>query len=298
MKKYKILITAILFALIATSSYGKDNTQERKLFLREEIKRLSAILFDLQLKNTVSADSYAIFNVSEEQFLSEKNTEKSYPIASVTKIMTAVVATENIDMQDRITLTTRMMTPYTRLSPSLPMGLNVSAENLLKASLIQSTNYAANALSYFLEEDTFVDLMNQKARELEMSNTVFYDAHGLSTVNTSNVLDLVKLINYIYKNHPIILEITKNNNFWMPCEDSISGMCKFMNLNIFYENPNFIGGKTGYLTVAKQTFVSLFKIEEEVFSITILCSDKRKEDVENILKYLQSLIKIKQKTGV
>ena len=117
-------------------------------------------------------------------------------------------------------------------SPSLYLGLSVSAENLLKAILIQSTNDAAEALSYFIGKEEFLALMNQKAKELNMINTVFYDPHGLNPANRSTAQDLIKLLTYIYKNHPEILDISRNNNFWLP--DSTGKLLKFRNLNAFY----------------------------------------------------------------
>jgi D-alanyl-D-alanine carboxypeptidase (penicillin-binding protein 5/6) len=129
-------------------------------------------------------------------------------------------------------------------SPSLYLGLSVSAENLLKAALLQSSNDAAKALSFSLGKQKFVQLMNKKAKELGMTNTTFDDAHGLSHKNVSTASDLIKLLAYIYKNHPEILRITKENNFWLP--DKTGKLLKFQNVNNFYPLSNFIGGKTGY----------------------------------------------------
>jgi D-alanyl-D-alanine endopeptidase (penicillin-binding protein 7) len=127
--------------------------------------------------------------------------------------------------------------------------------------------------------------MNEKAKELGMENAIFYDAHGLNSSNMATASDLIKLLSYIKENHPEILEITVNNDFWMP--DSTGKMLKFKNLNIFHGISDFVGGKTGYLPEAKQTFVSLFNINGNDFGVVLLCSKNRKEDIQNIYSWLK-----------
>ena len=170
-------------------------------------------------------------------------------------------------------------------SLTLFLGLNISAENLLKASLIQSTNDACEALAYFLGKEKFLDLMNQKAKELGMKNTVFSDVHGLSPTNRSTAADLAKLISYIYKEHPEILHLTRDNNFWLP--DSTGRLLKFQNVNNFYPLRGFIGGKTGYLAQAKQTLASVFRLNEKPVAIILLYSDNRQADTFTILNRLK-----------
>ena len=170
-------------------------------------------------------------------------------------------------------------------SLTLFLGLNISAENLLKASLIQSTNDACEALAYFLGKEKFLDLMNQKAKELGMKNTVFSDVHGLSPTNRSTAADLAKLISYIYKEHPEILHLTRDNNFWLP--DSTGRLLKFQNVNNFYPLPEFIGGKTGYLPQAKQTLASIFLVNKKPIAIILLYSDNRQADIFTILNRLR-----------
>ncbi len=126
--------------------------------------------------------------------------------------------------------------------------------------------------------------MNEKAKELSMENTFFDDSHGLSSLNTSTAKDLAKLIEYINKEHPQILEITKDNDFYLP--NPLGRLLKFKNVNNFHENNDFIGGKTGYLHVAGQTFASIFKAKEDLFSIILLKSRNRQSDTLKILEWL------------
>ena len=127
--------------------------------------------------------------------------------------------------------------------------------------------------------------MNQKAKKLEMTNTVFYDVSGLNSANRSTAQDLAKLLLYIYKNHPEILSITRDNNFWLP--DSTGRLLKFQNVNNFYHFSSFVGGKTGYLPEAKQTLASIFNVNEEPVAIIVLYSANRQADTFTILRKLK-----------
>ena len=253
--------------------------------LKREVFLLQTLLLSLQSQQEITAQSYLAVNFSDNSVVLEKNPNQPYSIASITKIMNAVIALENIDTDQTITLTEKMLEPLGQ-SPSLFLGLSVSAENLLKASLIQSTNDASEALAYFVGKEKFVDLMNLKAKEINMTNTVFYDVHGLNPANRSTATDLAKLLMYIYNNHPEILSIARDNNFWLP--DSTGRLLKFQNVNNFYPLSAFIGGKTGYLPEAKQTLASIFNVNGDRVAIILLYSNNRQTDAFTILKQLRN----------
>ncbi|MCH8741675.1 D-alanyl-D-alanine carboxypeptidase [Patescibacteria group bacterium] len=253
--------------------------------LKQKIQHLQALILNLRLQQEITAASYLAVNLSNNSVVLEKNANQPFPIASITKLMSAVVAFENIDTDQTITLTEKMLEPL-GYSPSLFLGLNVSAKNLLQASLIQSTNDAAESLTYFLRKGNFLDLMNQKAKELDMANTVFFDPHGLNPANRSTATDIAKLLTYIHENHAEILSITKNNNFWLP--DPTGRLLKFQNVNNFYALPEFIGGKTGYLPEARQTSASLFNINKEPVVIILFYSSNRQSDTFKIINQLKN----------
>lgn len=294
--RYKIFFLLFYILLLAFSPLGyktvkaSDQTERMKLIqqiqvLKQKIQNLQALILNLRLQQEITAASYLAVNLSNNSVILEKNADQRHLIASITKLMSAVVAFENIDIDQTITLTEKMLEPL-GYSPSLFLGLNVSAKNLLQASLIQSTNDASESLTYFLGKGELLDLMNQKAKELNMDNTVFFDAHGLNPANSSTATDIAKLLTYIYKNHTEILNITKNNNFWLP--DPTGRLLKFKNVNNFYNFPEFIGGKTGYLPEAKQTLASLFNINKEPVAIILLYSINRQSDTLKIINQLKN----------
>lgn len=233
----------------------------------------------------ISADSYLVVNINNDSVYSEKNTNKAYSIASVTKLMSAVITTENLKLNKTITITKNMLKPAGH-SPSIFLNLKVSAENLLKISLIQSTNDAAESLSYSVGNKKFIKLMNKKAKEIGMKNTVFYDVHGLDPRNKSTAKDLLKLAEYIDTKHHDLWAITKKDDLWLP--DPTGKMLKFKNMNIFYDDPSFIGGKTGYIKESKHTLVSLFDIGGETVAIIVLKSANSRKDVNEILDSLKN----------
>jgi D-alanyl-D-alanine carboxypeptidase len=258
---------------------------EKIQVLRQEIYNVKTLIASAHSQKKTAAAAYLALNLSDNSVLAQKNSGIQHSIASITKLMSAVVALENIDSEKTITLTKKMLAPEGE-SPSLFAGLNISAQNLLSASLIQSTNDATEALAYFLGKEKFLALMNQKSKELGMPSTVFADVHGLDKKNRSTAADTAKLLAYIYKKHPGILSTTKSNNFWLP--DAQGKLLKFLNLNNFYYLPEFVGGKTGYSPAAKQTFAGVFDINGKPVAIIVLRSSDYQSDTFNIINQLKN----------
>jgi D-alanyl-D-alanine carboxypeptidase len=287
---FLIFLVVIVFGMVApASAAGFDwpkNAAPSEIVqaLRQEIYNLKTVIANMKSRTKIAAAAYLAVDLSGGKVLLQKNPGKSYPIASVTKLMTAVVALENIDIAEKITLTKEMLSPYGS-SPSFFAGANISAKNLLRASLIQSVNDAAESLSYFLGKEKFLALMNQKAKELGMADTVYFDVTGLNPKNHSTAADMVKLLAYINKSHPEILDITRDDNFWLP--DAGGKLVKFLNVANFYYVPAFIGGKTGYLVEARQTFAGVFDVGGKPAAIVILRSDNYQSDVFKIIGQLK-----------
>ncbi len=288
--KYKTLLISIAFLLFLVPSDASALTDKERLLrqietIKREISVIQNLIRNANLRQSSAAVAHMAVDLSDRTVISEKNPDLVRPIASVTKLMSAMIATENLSSSDEITLTPEMLRPYGS-SPVLFPGAKVTVDDLVKASLIQSTNDASEALTFFMERGVFVDLMNKKAKEIGMENTVFHDAHGLNPANRSTARDLTKLISYAVENHPDIFAITKNNDFWLP--DPAGRMLKFYNMNNFYYLSGFIGGKTGYLPEARQTLASVFEINGRPTIIILLGSDNRQADFFSILRMISN----------
>ncbi len=304
--KKKIFLVVALFCLLTlphTNLDAQDGslTPEEREELLEKYKvakeRLNYLRWYVQkfdLKKRLDAGSYLVIDLEDDNALLERNSSYSYPIASITKLMSAVVAVENLDMDKEIAITDAML-GHNRTSPALTRGTVVTARDLMKASLIQSTNDACEALTYFMEEGEFVSLMNEKAREIGITGSRFYDAHGLARSNNtplpenmSSSRDIAKLLKYINEEHPKILEITRDDNFQLPgnCPE-YEGICTFLNRNLFHGIESFVGGKTGYLgSISRLTFTGIFEVEENPFLVVLLYSNDRRGDTEKIYEWL------------
>ncbi len=137
-----------------------------------------------------------VIDSKTNQVLFEKNSKAVLPIASLTKLMTALIVLENKqDMSEIITVTEADVDREKNSRSRLPVGSVVNRKDLMQLSLMASENRASSALARNFPggKDAFVAAMNQRAQSLGLGATQFADASGLSPDNTSTVQDLVKL---------------------------------------------------------------------------------------------------------
>jgi serine-type D-Ala-D-Ala endopeptidase (penicillin-binding protein 7) len=166
---------------------------------------------------TLSAISAMVYDQHTDQVLLSKNPTLQSPIASITKLMTAVVLMDaNVDMNERITITNADVDHLKGTHSRLPVGSVYTREQLLNMALIASENRAAHALgrtTFPGGEAEFVASMNHKARELAMENTLYADPTGLDSINRSTAEDLVKLVNHAYLHYPEIRRIASSGEY-------------------------------------------------------------------------------------
>jgi len=204
----------------------------------------------------IAPRAYLVADLDSGEILSEKNSKAKLPIASLTKLMTATIAFERVDLQKKITIQKSMLAPY-GYSPNLIAGKSFSLAQLLYPVLVESSNDAAQAMSCFVGNKQMIKLMNGKARSLYMGSTNYSDAHGLSPKNTSTVRDLFYLARYISKNHPKLFEITRGNDVAGIGAAPYAGM---KNKNLVYGLPDFVGGKTGYIPESNYNGLFIFNL--------------------------------------
>lgn len=250
----------------------------------------------------ISAKSYLVADLESGFVFAKKNELEKWPIASLTKLMTAVVVAEFVDLRKSITISKEMLAPL-GYTPKMEEGKSFKAVELFWPLLIQSSNDAAEALSRFLGRQRTVQLMNEKTKSLLMENTHFVDPSGLSPENFSTAKDLFYLIRYIFFARPVFLKISKGEKVW-----TFNIPISFKNLknkNIFFENPNFLGGKTGFIKESQGTGIFVFRLfnrenKEKKIAIILLGSfslsswDRGlKEDTEKILQWLKESYHLK-----
>ncbi|MDI6591541.1 MAG: L,D-transpeptidase family protein [Patescibacteria group bacterium] len=237
--------------------------------------------FSYQLKiPEIDAKEYLVADLKNNFIFLEKDSEKIVPIGSITKLMTALVVCEYINLWKEIKIkeSDLIFTSKPRLIP----GQIYNSFDLLYLLLMESSNEAAKSLSRVLGEENFVEIMNKKTKNLGMRNTEFKDCWGGDPKNLSNAKDLFILAKYLYYNRKFILDISKGKIF----PDLISkNFSDLKNFNCLYNEKNFIGGKIGKTKATKETSLSIFEIEfkKEKRPILILvlgsrdcCSDTKK----------------------
>ena len=237
----------------------------------------------------ISAESYLIAELNSGFVFTEKDSQKRFPIASLTKLMTAIVVAENVDLRKSILVKPEMLKAYGS-TKGLEAGKRFRVVELFYPLLIESSNDAAEVLSHFLGRARTIEMMNEKAKAILMNKTEFVDPHGLSSKNVSTAQDLFQLARYLLNARPPLLEITKG-------EEVLSfgrvhfNIKEMWNKNVFINDPNFVGGKTGFLRVSQNNALFIFKFltdEEEPRNIVIILlgSEDNEADTQKIYKWL------------
>lgn len=238
----------------------------------------------------VSAKSYLVADLDSGFVFSEKNSQEKLPLASLTKLMTATVIAENVDLRKSIWVKPEMLEVYGS-TKGLEAGKSFRVVELFYPLLIGSSNDAAEALSGFLGRTRTIEMMQEKAKAILMENTEFVDSHGFDFKNVSTAQDLFRLARYITEARPLLWEITKGKE--VPSFGEVRFDIKELwNKNVFINDPNFVGGKTGYTVPAKNTAIFIFKFntsDEKTRDIVIILlgSEDNKTDTQKIYKWLQ-----------
>ncbi|GAA0599580.1 D-alanyl-D-alanine carboxypeptidase DacB [Virgibacillus siamensis] len=220
---------------------------------------ISLIVFPAigQAKPGVSANNAVLMEQSSGRVLFAKNAHQKQPIASITKIMTAIIAIESGMMNETVTASKRAV--YTEGSSIyLEQGEKMKLKDLVYGLMLRSGNDAAVAISEHVggSVEGFVHLMNKKARWIGMTNTSFANPHGLDSDNHySTAYDMALLMRYAMNNKQF-RKITGTKTYKSE-KRSYSWQNKNKLLTKLYEYCT--GGKTGYTQVAGRTLVSTAK---------------------------------------
>ncbi len=202
------------------------------------------------------------------------NSAKRWPIASLSKLMTAVIALEQMDINKQITLSAEAVQSDGTLG-DFKVGEIFRLDDLIKAMLIVSSNDAAYAIAENFDggRQGFINEMQKKAAELRMFSTSYLEPTGLSFINQSTADDLSKLVGYIYSNHPEILEISRQPEINIT-ELKSDKPRKLSNIDEFAGEVDFIGGKTGYIDESNHNLIALFNINaREILTIVFGSND-------------------------
>jgi len=261
----RLLAFAAGFALAANAIAAQQATIEHGLG-----RAAPASAASLRLKSNCAL----VLDQEGQRVLYAKNDDSVVPIASITKLMTALVVLDSdqpLDEPIKIRKEDRDGLKGTR--SRLSVGMTVQRDDLLRLALMASENRAAAALARAHPGGTsaFVDAMNAKAVELGMWHSRFVDGTGLSSGNVSNAQDLARLVNAAYRN-PLIREYTTDSEYTVRLANGHK--MRFSNSNRMVKSSAWDIGlsKTGYIREAGRCLVLQAQIAATPVIIVLLDS--------------------------
>ncbi len=234
-----------------------------------------------------------VFDPTSGQTLFSKNANQAAPIASITKIMTAMVVLDaKLALDEPIELTTEDVDLLKNTHSRLPIGMHFRRDDLMRLALMASDNRAASALgrNYPGGSQAFVLAMNEKAKVLGLTQTHYVDSSGLSPGNVSSPTDLGKLVAAAAK-YPLITEYSTTGAVNVTLPDSKRKL-SFVNTNSLVRNSDWKIGlsKTGYINEAGKCLVMHAMIANQPVVIVLLDSWgrlTRVADANRIRKWLE-----------
>ncbi len=248
------------------------------------------------------ATAAALFDVNKTNIIYAKNIHERLNPASITKILTAVVALENASLDDIITVTKEVAISESGATLcGLKEGDTLTLNQALHALLIHSANDAANAIAIHLSGsiDAFADLMNQTAVRLGATNSHFVNPHGLSADDHyTTAYDLYLIFNKAME-YELFREIIHMDSYKTVYQDSAGNEkeMEFKTTNLFlrgdYNAPDkvtIIGGKTGTTNAAGNCLILLSKdTAGNPYISVILRSKERKLMYEQMIDLLEEI---------
>ena len=241
----------------------------------------------------VQSTGVLVFDPTSGQTLFSKNAEQAAPIASITKLMTAMVVLDaKLPMDEPIELTNDDIDLLKNTHSRLPIGAHFRRDDLMRLALMASDNRAASALgrTYPGGISAAVTAMNDKAKALGLTQTHYVDSSGLSPANVSSPSDLGKLV-AAATSYPVITEYTTTGAVNVTLPDSKRKL-NFVNTNALVRSSDWKIGlsKTGYINEAGKCLVMHAMIANQPIVIVLLDSWGRLTriaDANRIRKWLE-----------
>lgn len=236
--------------------------------------------------------AFLVADQSSGAVLLEKNSDAVLPIASITKLMTAMVTLDaKPDLSEHIAVTDEDVDTLRGSRSRLPVGTVLSREHMLRLALMASENRAASSLgrNYPGGRPAFVAAMNRKAASLGLKDTHFSDSTGLNAANVSSARDLMKMVSAA-SHYPLIREFSTTSEYSVP----INGrMRQFNNTNALTRSSDWQIGvsKTGFINESGKCLVMQAWLLNKPVIIVLLDSlgkFTRVADAQRVKRWLET----------
>ena len=286
----------IFLASIALKSLGYEKIPQTTEINKTDLKQIEGqkteqtlfyFIKDPEKKPKVNAEAYFVGDLDTGEIILQKNKDQKFPIASISKLFTATVSTENQNQEDIAQISQNVINTYGE-NGELSFREKIKVGDLIYPLLLESSNDAAEAIAEHSGRDNFIEKMNEKVKDLGLNATSFADPSGLSEKNISTATDLFIFSKYLKNEKQNLLKLSTERSYNNK-KHSWFNTSQFLNL------PGYLGGKRGYIDEARQTALSIFsiplgEIENRNIGIVVLRSPDRYKDVQNIYNYLKKYI--------
>lgn len=255
------------------------------------MKKILLMLFFFLILNIsayaieTSARSAILMDIDNNKILYEKNINEIRSVASISKIMTAVIAIESGKLDEEVTIGNEINSSYGS-GIYIKEGEKLKLRDLVYGLMLRSGNDAAIAIAKYVggNVDKFVEKMNEKAKELKMTNTTFNNPSGLDQDkgNYSTAYDMAKLTSYAMKlddykkitsTKKYTLTTNKNTYVWIN-KNKLLSVYKYTT-----------GGKTGFTEIAKRTLVTTASKDNINLVVVTLNDGNDWQDHQNLFEY-------------
>ena len=245
------------------------------------------------IEPNITAESALVVDFETGDLLYNKNALNRHQLASITKLMSAMVVMDEYKWGSERYISMTQTAFDTYGGNSLKVGEQFTVEDILRASLMVSSNDAAQLLAEsFGGTEYFMSKMNKKAQDLGMQGSKFFNSHGLDqkpTSNYSTAIDIMKMTQALYDNYPDLMEVLKQKEIMI--NSKLGQVIRVGNTNEMLEkDTQMIVGKTGLTDEAGETFSSVVSIKNRIVGIVVLKSaigGYRFQDTRNLIKWVE-----------
>ncbi len=277
----------------ASAAYGVDLSSSEQIYNDRNAMFLLPVNDTLPrpLRNTVAGDFISqsraalLYDIKNGRYLFADNIDEELPVASVTKLMAAMVILDYVKPDAEIVVK-REYINVDGDGADLYAGEVLRAEDLLKIMLISSSNDAALAFDGYLREKniSLVSEMNRKAAELGMSSTRFLDPAGLNDDGYSTARDILRMAQEVDK-YPIVWSILRLINTQVHSRDNKFTHSLRSTNHLLSSLSGIIGGKTGNTPKAKGSLVLLIDRNNTLLMSVVLGSDDRFGQTRKLIEW-------------
>lgn len=289
-KRFAVFIGSVIALAFVVIAINYNGLITQKLFTKK-------ILFDTLAKAPITASSVYILDTATGNVILEKNATVERPLASITKVMTAIVALDLWPEAEILPANLPNVVNDGNNVASVMVKENWRLQNLIQLMLTKSSNEAAESIVQYASTKNinFVELMNQKAKQLQLWKTSFRNASGLDLTTGlagaySSAEDVSYLFQFALKTYPQIFEYSRSRGYNAQSEAGTSYFVENTNTVATFL-PELIAAKTGFTDLAGGNLVFALKMHDGrtvIVSLLGSTKDGRFNDAERITQALRA----------